>query len=66
MLDHPWLKMPANYNHKLTEKEHQIMQLKKEMGKQKEEAAIDDPKQEMNELIDSEPELYEADDDFED
>jgi len=29
MLKHPWLQMPANYEYRLTEKEHQILQLKK-------------------------------------
>jgi hypothetical protein len=31
MLSHPWLNMAANYEYKYTEKEYEIMMLKKEM-----------------------------------
>jgi hypothetical protein len=31
MLKHPWLSMPANYNTKYTQKEFDIIKLKKEM-----------------------------------
>ena len=60
MLKHPWLTMPDNYDYKYSEKEFQILQLKKQM-KGGDDPLIDNPKQEMSELIESEPELYEPD-----
>lgn len=51
MLNHPWLKMSANYNTKYSEKEFEIMKLKKEMKYGSEPTAdllLDNPKQEMN------------------
>lgn len=65
MLKHPWLDMEANYDTRYTKKEFDIQQLKKEM-KNKDPAddlMVDDPRQEMNELAESEPELYAADSD---
>lgn len=71
MLSHPWLNMPANYDYRHTKKEFEIMKLKQEMkqgaaGGQADPAAdllLDDPRQEMNELVDSDPELYAPDSD---
>jgi serine/threonine protein kinase len=58
MLDHYWLNMPANYDFKYTEREYQTIQLKKEkLGNANEEIT----REEMNELIESDPELYQPD-----
>lgn len=61
MLEHPWLKMPANYDFKYTKKEFGIIQLKKEMKKENEPFAADDAKAEMGELVESDEELYQCD-----
>lgn len=57
MLEHPWLSMPANYNSKYTEKEFKILSLKKEMKFGKDyvtaDLLLDDPRQEMNQLVES-------------
>lgn len=59
MLKHPWLNMPANYDYKYSEKEFEIMKLKMKV---KGDAKVEDEdKQEMNELIDSDPEEYAPD-----
>lgn len=66
MLKHPWLSMPANYETKYTEKEFSILKLKKEMRYGAEPTAdllLDDPRQEMNRLIDSDVEVYKPDSD---
>lgn len=66
MLKHPWLSMPANYETKYTEKEFSILKLKKEMRFGSEPTAdllLDDPRQEMNRLIDSDVEVYKPDSD---
>jgi len=67
MLRHPWLNMVDNYDFKYTDREYDVMMLKKDLKNQMkgnvgqlDEGAIDD-KMEMNELIDSDPELYAAD-----
>lgn len=67
MLQHPWLNMPDNYDFKYTEREYEVMMLKKDLKNQmkagagqQDEAVLED-RQEMNELIESEPELYAAD-----
>jgi hypothetical protein len=31
MLSHPWLNMPDNYDYKYTDKEYEIMMLKKDL-----------------------------------
>lgn len=63
MLSHPWLNMTANYEYKYTDKEYEIMMLKKEMklGVQKGGRGLDESQQEMNELIESDEELNAAD-----
>lgn len=66
MLSHPWLNMHANYEYKYTDKEYEIMMLKKEMKltttKGGRGGAIDeDAPQEMNELIESDEEANAAD-----
>lgn len=58
MLNHKWLNMPANYEYKYTEKEYEIMMLKKEMkmqgtGGKGGRGVFDEEPQEMNELIES-------------
>lgn len=66
MLKHPWLSMAANYETKYTEKEFEIMKLKKEMKYGAEPTAdlnLDDPKMEMNQLIESEVDVYQPDSD---
>lgn len=68
MLRHPWLDMEENYDFKYTEREYEVMLLKKELktqmkggaNAQQDEAVLED-RQEMNELVDSDPELYGAD-----
>jgi hypothetical protein len=66
--------MSDNYEFKYTDREYDVMMLKKELKNQIKsttndrhaEAADPDDRQEMNELIDSDPELYAADrEDFE-
>ena len=60
MLEHPWLKMEDNYEFKYTKAEYDKIQFKKQMqGGGAEDKR--DGKQEMGELIDSDPELYGAD-----
>ena len=69
MLKHPWLDMGDNYDFKYTDREYEVMMLKKELKTQmkggnnanQDEADQDGDRQEMNELIDSDPELYSAD-----
>lgn len=68
MLEHPWLDLPDNYEFKYTDREYEVMMLKKELknqmkggaNQQQDDAVLED-RQEMNELIDSDPELYAAD-----
>ena len=52
--------MADNYDFKFTKKEYEKIQFKKDMKKEAEPFA-EDAKLEMGELIDSEPELYEGD-----
>ena len=68
MLKHPWLSLPDNYDYKYTEREYETLRLKKQLKEQMKGvsggAQQDDTteeRQEMNELIQSEPELYAAD-----
>ena len=66
MLNHRWLNMVANYEYKYTDKEYEIMMLKKEMkqsaaGKGGRGAVEENEAQEMNELIDSDEEVNAAD-----
>lgn len=68
MLSHPWLNKSANYDYKYTDKEYEIMMLKKEMkmtgskgGKGASNTGLDDSQQEMNELIESDEEINAAD-----
>ena len=60
MLQHPWLNMPDNYDYKFTKKEYEKIQFKKDMKKEVEPFA-EDAKQEMGELVESDPELYQGD-----
>lgn len=52
--------MPDNYDYKFSKKEYEKIQFKKDMKKQDEPFA-EDLKLEMGELVDSDPELYEGD-----
>jgi len=68
MLNHPWLNMQDNYDFKYTDREYDVMMLKKELKNQMrggasttQDAADTEERQEMNELIESDPELYAAD-----
>jgi len=61
MLEHPWLKMDTNYDYKYTEKEFQILQLKKDMKGTDIELCNNNYKKEMNELVESSPEVYRPD-----
>lgn len=60
MLSHPWLNMPDNYDYKFTKKEYEKIQFKKDLLKDLDPFA-EDAKQEMGELIESDPELYMCD-----
>lgn len=64
MLNHPWLNMEPNYNYKYTEKEFSILRLKLEMKYGPDyvtaDLLLDDPREEMNQLIEDEPERYQA------
>lgn len=68
MLRHPWLDLPDNYEFKYTDREYEVMMLKKEVknqmkggaNQQQDDAQLEE-RQEMNELIDSDPELYAGD-----
>ena len=70
MLKHPWLTMPANYKTKYSDQEFEINKMRKERKYGPDyvtaDLLLDDPKEEMNLLIDSEPEMYEADSDDQD
>jgi hypothetical protein len=59
MLSHPWLNLTPNYDYKYTDKEYEIMMLKKDMKMtaSKGGRGLDDSQQEMNELIESDEEL---------
>ena len=68
MLKHPWLDMKDNYDFKYTDREYEVMMLKKELknqmkggGNTQQDDAVLEDRQEMNELIESDPELYGAD-----
>ena len=60
MLDHPWLSMPDNYDFKFTKKEYEMIQFKKDMKKEVDPFA-DELNAEMGELVESDPELYQCD-----
>ena len=51
MLEHPWLNREDKWEYKYTDKEYEIMMLKKELTKAKQDG------EEMNELIESDEEL---------
>jgi serine/threonine-protein kinase SRPK3 len=57
MLNHPWLSMPANYDCKMTEKEHYKLNFKKSIEEKVESEAEED----VGELIESDHELNNAD-----
>lgn len=68
MLKHPWLNMSDNYEFKYTDREYDVMMLKKDLKNQmkggatnQQEQDAPEERQEMNELIESDPELYAAD-----
>jgi hypothetical protein len=54
MLEHPWLNMEDNYEYKYTDKEYEIMMLKKDL-KEKTRGKVDEDNQnqDMGELIDT-------------
>ena len=67
MLKHPWLDMETNYDFKYSEREYEVMLLKKELKNnmagakgQHQDLEVED-RQEMNELVDSDPEMYAGD-----
>jgi len=63
MLNHPWLNRTSNYEYKYTEKEYEIMMLKKDMkmAGNKGSRNLEEDQQEMNELIESDEELNAGD-----
>ena len=65
MLDHPWLDMQPNYEYKYSDREYEVMMLKKQLKDQvkggKPAQGLDDSVQEMNELIESDEEVNAAD-----
>ena len=64
MLKHPWLNLPDNYDFKYSEREYEVIMLKKNLKNQmkggSDEAAAED-REEMNELVQSDEELNGAD-----
>lgn len=63
MLDHSWLNMSANYDYKYTDREYEVMMLKKELkdkvktgGGKSAAQALNESHEEMNELIESDEE----------
>lgn len=66
MLEHPWLNMQPNYEYKYTDREYEVLMLKKELKDKVKNGKgvaqnLDDSHQEMNELIESEEEVNAAD-----
>lgn len=68
MLQHPWLDMESNFDFKYTEREYEVMLLKKELKnqmkggeRQQQDTAEVEDRQEMNELVESDFELYGGD-----
>lgn len=66
MLQHPWLNMTPNYEYKYSDREYEVMLLKKQLKDQVKGGGQpvrgqDDQAQEMNELIESDEEINGAD-----
>ncbi len=65
MLQHPWLNMVSNYEYKYSDREYEVMLLKKQLKDQvisgQPVRGQDDQAQEMNELIESDEEVNAAD-----
>lgn len=66
MLNHPWLNATANYDYKLSEREYEVMMLKRQVKDQitgggKKEAEKEEEKGEMSELCESDIEQNNAD-----
>ena len=64
MLGHYWLNMEANYDYKYSDREYEIMLLKKQVKETNtggDKAKLDDSVQEMNELVESDEELNAGD-----
>jgi len=60
MLEHPWLNMPDNYEYKYTDKEYEILLLKKDL-KNKVSKDPNEERVEMNELVESDEDFNAAD-----
>lgn len=60
MLSHPWLNMSDNYDYKYTDKEYEILMLKKDL-KNKVTKDQTEERVEMNELIESDEDFNAAD-----
>lgn len=66
MLSHPWLTREANYDYKYSDREYEVMMLKKDLkdkvkGGKGAQVNLDDSVQEMNELLESDQEVNAAD-----
>eukprot|EP00350_Pseudokeronopsis_sp_OXSARD2_P000051 CAMPEP_0170554764 /NCGR_PEP_ID=MMETSP0211-20121228/12632_1 /TAXON_ID=311385 /ORGANISM="Pseudokeronopsis sp., Strain OXSARD2" /LENGTH=196 /DNA_ID=CAMNT_0010864095 /DNA_START=1798 /DNA_END=2388 /DNA_ORIENTATION=- len=61
MLDHPWLKMADNYEYKHSDKEFEVMMLKKDIKEKVKGQVLDSPSKDMGELVDSEEEINAGD-----
>lgn len=66
MLKHPWLNMAPNYEYKYSDREYEVMMLKKQLKEQVKGTAapaknLDESIHEMNELLDSDQEMNGAD-----
>ena len=64
MLHHKWLNLEPNFDFKFSDREYEVMLLKKqikESGNDKKGAGLDDSVQEMNELVESDQEENAAD-----
>jgi len=69
MIAHPWLNMSPSYDYKYSDREYEVMSLKKQLKEQVKggngvRGGLDDSQQEMNELIESEEEVNAADDEL--
>lgn len=57
MLEHPWLKTPGTYDYKYSDREYEVMMLKKQMeGSNTNARVVVENRQDMNTVIESDPE----------
>ena len=63
MLEHPWLSSPSTYDYKYTDKQYEVMMLKKQMEESSagKRAAMDEHKPDMNTVVLSDIDDYACD-----